>query len=1129
MSDALSLSAQLVFAFSVGKEAYMAVARRCLVAFILLSCHVGLSSPNALEEGFVRPPLTARPHTWFHMMNGNVTKEGLTRDFEAIAEVGLGGVQMFDAGCDIPAGPLQFDTPEWYDLMRHAVSEAKRLGLEICLPTCSGWSCAGGPWISSTNCMKGICLSETEVLSGPGWYRGEIPRPDGWQYRDVALVAYPVPPAEFVDVGTPTEKINGNEASWSVEHVHEFSGFIVRVKPSLFAAFADMKVEASENGTAYRDVFVRQDVVWGDEGSSYRKARFFPFDAPVRAKAFRLTMKNKSYGTIGDIGLFRPETSRKVADLEGKSAAVRQLTSAIIDRQSRTPGVTRGVVMRDTIPAGALQTVPTEKVVDLTSCLRPDGKLDWKIPPGRWRILRFGYCSRRNSVHPASKNGRGLEVDKLDGDALAFHLDSYLGKVCEEVGVTWCGRDRPGLAGALVDSYEAGSQNWTAGLERAFASRVGYDLTPYYPAFAGVVVGSVEETERFFEDFKRVVNDLFCENFADRLAKECHARGLALSLEPYGNAPVDCLRYGQSADMPMAELWSSALKRNLHPGNVKLAACIAHFWGRRVCAAESFTAGWPNAGRYRTTPYSIKAQGDVAYVNGLNRVVYHRFAHQPWTARDYLPGMTMGQWGMCYDRTQTWWLEQKEWIAYQSRCQWMLQEGRFVADVLYYQGEEVPNRAIFVSPCEGKPSRSYYPEGIDCDWCAREAVLSLTVDAGRLVSPGGMRYRLLVLPDTDTMSEEMLEKVGALLDAGAHVCAVRKPSRFPGLKGWPASEKRFLRRVDNVWAKGVLEMNAATALDRLGVDADVRFVSSSLTSAKPAYPHFGWIHRTGQGMDWYFVSRANDACETLTVSFRQSGKAAELWDAETGRICRASRVREVDGRTEVTFDLRPNGSMFVVFRGKSSALREERPVAVRKCVVNGPWRLSFPKGRGGPECVELEELVDWTKHQDPGVNYFSGTATYETRINVRNLVDGPLPPDARLVLDLGDVKHFASVEIGGVRFPSMWRPPFRVDVSDALRGHDEVDVKIHVTNLWPNRMIGDERQFEPDCKWSPAGKGRGIASIPEWVMRGEKSPTGRHTFCTWRHWTAEDELLPSGLMGPVVLRLERNDAGENPL
>lgn len=1071
-----------------------------------------------LEEGFENPPPTARPHTWYHMMNGNVTKAGVTRDFKAIAEVGLGGVQMFDAGCDIPAGTLRFNTPEWFDLIRHAVTEAKRLGLEVCISNCSGWSSAGGPWITATNCMKGFQFAETGLLRGPMRFTGCVPRPGGGRhYRDVAVLAYPVPTAELACATNIRTSVDGHSAVAEFDGEVECCGFSVQMKGGgVFAAVADMKVEASSDGVGHRTVFDRKNVTWGDEGSGYRTLVYFPFPESVRAKAFRLTVRQVSYGRIGDIAVFRPEGVRRVADLPGKQCVVRQLLSRRENVGKKDPPVF--YIRRDSIPADASHSIPAAQIVDLTDLLRDDGTVEWEVPQGAWRILRFGYAPMNRSVHPASDGGKGLEVDKLDGDALAFHFDQYIGKVCGMLGRALVGMHKPGFAGTILDSYEAGSQNWTAGFEKIFERRMGYSMLCYLPALAGHLVGSVEETERFFEDFRRVISDLFCENFTDALAARSHQYGIACSVEPYGNGSFDDLRYAQNVDIPMGEMWSGGHKRQLHPGNVKLAAYVAHVWGKRYCGAESFTAGWPYAGRFRTTPYSIKAQGDLAYVNGVNRIIYHRFAHQPWADSDYAPGMTMGQWGMCFDRTQTWWYDQKEWIAYQSRCQWMLQEGKFVADAIYFQGEDTPNRADSDPPCDGRPSRAAYPDGIDYDWCGREVVLALKVAPdGGLLSPGGVRYRLLVLPNVDTMSREVLAKIGDLLDAGAKVCAVRKPTRFPGLRGWPHGSAAFRRQVEDVWRKGVLEMNAADALAHIRVAPDVMPVLAA-NGRKIEYPQFGWIHRTDGKSDWYFVTRANDKVETLTVSFRQSGKAVELWDAETGRICRAARTQEKGGRTEVTFDVRPNGSMFVVFRPKSTASPETlwRPSA--EMFVSGKWKLLFPQGRGAPDCVELDGLVDWTQHPDPGVNYFSGTATYRKTFT--------RPPESRprkgkrVIIDLGDVRHFATVVVNGKAFPTMWRPPFRVDATKALGDARTVELVVKVTNLWPNRMIGDERMFKPDCEWSPAGRGRGIAAIPDWVKRGEKSPTGRYTFCTWRHWMADEELLPSGLLGPVKIVVE---------
>ena len=822
----------------------------------------------------------------------------------------------------------------------------------------------------------------------------------------------------------------------------------------------------------------------------------------MAAKHLRVCVENRSdYAKLKGTVSFVPERGRRLADVESKRFAIHQYNP------------------RETLAARSDQVVPRSSVVDLTRFLRPDGSLEWDVPAGRWRVLRVGWRPLATECRPASEGGRGLEVDKLDRSAVAHHFESYAGRVAERLGPALARAGRPGFSAVLTDSYEVGMQNWTAGFEKTFMLRKGYDPMPWYPVFAGRIVDSVEASERFLEDYRRVISDVFAECYADEMAEACHRHGLDYTSEPYGNFPADYLRYGEKADIPMAEFWSRAPRRHLHVGNVKLAAYLAHVWGRRYVAAEAFTAGWPYAGRFRTTPRLLKPQCDLAFASGVNRLCYHRFAHQPW-ADGPVPGMTMGKWGMNFDRTQTWWRDQKPWIDYQSRCQWMLQEGSFVADLLYYQGEDLPVRADTEPPCERVQStREGYPPGYDYDWCAKEALLRLRVERGWIVAPGGTRYSLLVLPDADTMSFEVLDKLEDLLRQGARICSVRRPTRFPGLVGWPARSGEFRMRVDDVWSKGILDMPAADALAEIGREPDVVPVVPRLE-----FPEFASIHRESAVGDWYFVSHACETSATLTVSFRQCRRAVELWDAETGKIARARRVEEDGVRTLVTFDLSPDGSVFVVFREGSDAPAETLRHVVGETPATGPWQVSFPNAfrpnsvaKGPPERLVFANLVDWTLRPEKDVRYFSGSATYETDIPL----PGGLAPGDRLVLDLGDVREFATVTAGGKTYPALWHPPYRVDVSDAVSdaaSGSVLHVSVKVTNLWVNRMIGDEREYPADCEWNEDG---GIARIPDWVGRGERSPTGRHAFCTWRHWKAEDSLSPSGLLGPVRLLVER--------
>ena len=1288
-------------------------AKKMPLAALAVLLAAGTAAALTLEEGFKTPPNSAKPHTWYHMMNGNVTKEGLTCDFEALAKAGVGGVQMFDAGCNIPPGPLDFNSPEWFDMFLHAAKEARRLGLEICIPNCSGWSSSGGPWNMPSNGMKFVTWREVKT-TGPAKFHAKLPRDmnDHGFYEDIAVLAFPTPSAESLTFPEVKTTVSGN--SFLLSSDKPFTAPAVTFQISyghVWAGDAMVSVETSADGMSFtRLEFFRIPIARSGVGN--HGERFHAFPAPVTARAIRLTFSKSPVAL--KLRAARPEARARLSNLPAKTFAVRQECAL------------------DTTPARADQVVAKDKVRDITAHLAPDGTLDWNVPAGDWTVMRIGYICNGRCNHPASDHGRGLEVDKLSASAMDYHFNQYVTRLCEHLG-SLAGAVESGFNNILVDSYEVASQNWTQGFDKTFEARMGYSLRPYLPVFAGRIVGSVDESERFLEDFRRVVADLFAENYAGRLAELCHKHGLLLSIEPYGNAPCDNLQYGQDVDIPMGEFWSSAMSGDhvMGAGNGRFAAYLAHVWGRRYAATESFTASPDHGGRWLTTPFTIKAQGDGAYCEGVNRIIYHRFTHQPWPGNKYLPGMTMGRWGMHLDRTQTWWEFSGPWFRYQARCQWMLQEGKFVADALFFCGEQAPNQGGNSDGAGASDMR--LPSGYNWDICATKAVEMLKVENGRVVAPGGVSYALLILPPQETMSEKMLSTVERLLDEGAKVCGLVKPVRAPGLRGYPTADGRVRALAEKVWAKGVLTCRPAEALAQLGVKPDFA------TEEKRPAPQ--WIHRRGDGADWYFVALNNVETRSFEVSFRQTGRTPEVWDAETGTARPADVWREVDGRTYVTLTFPPSGSAFVVFRSVasgehavnvavkatprpepvepeakhtltikkalygvfatpgrpdcsevSSYLKPGVRVAVKnealggdpasmqhkalevkyvldgqeKCdvvkehasytlpvgaklksawygvidpkwkpaedmvvditkkiaakvkdgkvsvkidnglaggdpmyltkkvgritytydgvtrtttvpenslfnmpaaapldappiwewrdgkilawqpmtadmtsasgpvtrykadppapvLVGGAWNVAFPEGWDAPASVTFPRLVSWTERPEDGIKFFSGTATYTKRVSAP-----PLQSGARLVLDLGNVKNFAEVTVNGKTFPVLWKPPFRVDITDALGGSHAyatggtLDLSIRVTNLWPNRLIGDDRLYADDCEWKgvmrKGVKEIGIKELPQWVKDGKRSPTGRHTFTTWKHWDKHDDLLPSGLIGPVLLR-----------
>jgi len=1046
---------------------------------------------DALTEGFANPPRTAKPQTWYHMMNGNVTKEGITRDFEELARAGIGGIQMFDAGCAIPSGPMKFNSPEWFDLLKHAMTEARRLDLEICMPNCSGWSSSGGPWNPASNAMKKVVFTETRVKGGET-FSGTLKEPKNpcGFYRDIAVLAVPVPPANLMPYSDQHLTGGPTNACVSCDGEVEAYGYSVKIgfRP-VWRAYAHLTVEVSHDGKTY-EPYEERTLSLTVSGRGTQDYRYVPFAKPMKLRGLRLTARfTSTYSSK------RP-VKAEVAGLRlERKLAVTSLDSKKLEF--------RGDLEPQTSEGTPEQVVAKEAVLDLTSQTK-DGALTWSAPASaaEWAVLRIGYATQPVHNHPASVGGEGFEVDKLSAAAMDYHFEQYIARLCRHLGPLAGGET--GLNNILVDSYEVGSQNWTQGFERIFRERRGYDLTPYLPVFAGYIVGNVDVTERFLWDFRRVVADLFAENYAGALAKKCHEYGLKLSLEPYGSGPFDNLQYGRYADIPMGEFWSMSK----HPGycgqagNAKYVSFVGHVWGKPYVATESFTANPVDSGAWLTTPELIKPIGDAAYADGVNRIIYHRYVHQPWADDRYVPGLTMGQWGMHFDRHNTWWPYAKEFLRYQARCQFLLQQGKHVADVLFWCGEDAPNQGGNTDG--GAVSPYTLPYGYDWDVCETEAFKLLRVEKGEVVAPGGTTYRLLVLPAERKMSPEVLAKVDELVSSGAKVVGPACPMRAPGLRGTPETRIGIAEKAVAVWRKGVLVTDAATTLKKMWIAPDVVF------KAGPAAPQ--WDHRRTADADIYFLCRNNEKRETLTCSFRVKGRRPELWDAVTGERSEPRAWQAVDGRTEVTLDFETCGSVFVVFRDKASDGLKK--ACVRKVVseqtVDGPWNVTFETSyEGAPAPRTFDKLVSWTESADPDLKFLSGRGTYVKTVDIVPPKDGE-----RIVLDLGEVKNFAEVTVNGKTFAPLWKLPYRVDITDALIPRPS-SLSIKVTNLWPNRLIGDDA-LPADIEWKPSeGVYQPIKEIPQWVKDGKKSPTGRHTFTTWRFWKADDPLLPSGLLGPV--------------
>ncbi|HVV70243.1 MAG TPA: glycosyl hydrolase [Verrucomicrobiae bacterium] len=546
--------------------------------------------------------------------------------------------------------------------------------------------------------------------------------------------------------------------------------------------------------------------------------------------------------------------------------------------------------------------IERSRQIDLTSTMA-DGRIAWDVPAGEWTLLRIGHTCTGVENAPAPKSGRGLECDKLSKAGIEANFAGMMGKLAADNGLSTAERagkdNHGGLVATHIDSWENGSQNWTAKMREEFQSRRGYDLWPFLPVLSGRVVESAEVSARFLWDFRRTISELVVENYAGRMRELAHEHGMRFTVEAYGS-PCDVIPYGGEGDEPMGEFWSPSGAMETCKG----MASAAHVYGKTIIGAEAFTAG--DKERWREYPGSLKALGDQAFCEGINRFVFHRYALQPWSA-DVRPGMMMGPWGQHYERTETWWDQSPAWHQYLARCQYLLRQGHFVADLCYLQDENPPHGV-------GQHRRA----GYDYDECGAEVVLNrMSVKDGLLVLPDGMHYRLLVLPDTSTMTPALLRKITDLVGAGATILGA-PPRKSPSLSNYPECDLEVKRVSAALWGdcdgdkhkefrygKGrvVRGLEPERVLRDLGVPPDF--------SSDVPLKH---IHRSTEGADIYFVANPNPIAVTTVGAFRVSGRVPELWWPKDGRTERAAVFDCTNGVTRVVLPLDPSGSLFVVFR-----------------------------------------------------------------------------------------------------------------------------------------------------------------------------------------------------------------------
>ena len=1036
---------------------------RTLITGTVLSLALSMAIPAAaqykqpslkeMEKTFINIPDTQKTAVYWYWMNDNISKEGVVKDLEAMKRAGINRAQIGNVATpEIPYGKVKVFSDEWWDVLHQALKTAGDLGIEIGLFNCPGWSQSGGPWIKPNMAMRYLASSSVSVTGGK---KLTVKLPDvAKDAEDVRVLAIP-----DLSIPSPFKAMSKNGSATQDFH----SDKAATLRSIVF--------------TCKGQTFLNSARLYAKTGGSYRLVRDITLDR-------RNSELNVGFVPFAPIVVAVPETS---------STDFRIVFNGDADKISSVTLSENPVI--DSYPEKTFQKMwqtphpfwydymwsPTAEcsdphlvmkagdVIDVTAMTK-DGVLTWNAPKGKWTILRTAMVPTGVTNAPAPPEATGLEVDKMSAKHVAEHFDAYLGEILRRIPAS----DRKTLKVVVEDSYETGGQNWTDEMIPVFKQRYGYDPVPYIPAFYGYVVDSQDKSNRFLWDVRRLVADMVSYEYVGGLKKVSNAHGMTTWLENYGHwgFPGEFLQYGGQSDEIAGEFWSAG---DLGDIENRIASSCGHIYGKRRVWAESFTCGGPDYYRF---PGEMKLRGDKFFAEGINSTLLHLYIQQP---NDSAPGIN-APFGNEFNRLNTWFSQLDLFTSYLKRCNYMLQQGTYTADVAYFIGEDAPKMTGIRTP--------EIPRGYSYDYINAEVLEKYAhMDGGKLALDGGMRYSVLVLPPEKTMRPELLRKIRDLVRDGLTVIGPA-PESSPSMQGYPACDDSVRAIARELWSgekffnrviahgKGHVYPGASISevMDDLGVSPD--FVADD--AATPVT----FLHRGLPDGDVYFVANQSEKPISFRGIFRIKGKVPELWDPQTAETRPLPQFTRLTSTTEVPLSLAPLESAFIVWRDSASsapASGVNYPEANLVADVSTPWTVSFEPGKGGPENkVTFDTLYDWTGSSDPKIKYFSGHAIYTNTFDVKKL------PQGEVYLDLGRVMSMAKVKVNGQYAGGVWTAPFRINVTNLIRKGKNT-IEVDVVNNWCNRLIGEKNM--------PASE--------------------RFTKESFTYLSKDFKLLTSGLLGPV--------------
>ncbi len=1048
---------------------------------LLLACmglHLTSSASNELNADTFKAPQERQLSCYWYWISDNVTEEGVVNDLKTMKEQGINRAFIGHQGVDnVPRGDVKFYSDRWWKIMHTALKTASELGIEIGLFNGPGWSHMGGPWVKPEQSMRYLASQRVDITSHGETVETEFLKPDNF-LSNVRVLAFP-------------RKFGENSVASGETNLSQ--NRVINLTADDEMTLRSVKVYNAGPFIANVTVRVKNGEQWQD------------------LKSFRIYRPNMTFHTGYDM---TSPVAEGIADVKGKEF---QVEFSNVEGNPTIPGVELSdepVISRylekilarmHETPAPqwteykwdiennytANEVVNENDIIDLTGFLTEDHKLKWQAPAGNWTIIRSYMAPTNILCDPTFEgSGRGPEVDRWNHESLKAHYDAYMGEVMRRIPP----EDRATWKVVVCDSYEMATQNFGDDFFEYFTNRYGYDPTPYLLTYAGIVVGSNERSDRFLWDLRRMIADRLAEDNIGEMERIAQQDGKHMWLEPYGHwgFPGEFLQYGSKASEVAGEFWTTGTLGDIEN---RAATSTAHIYGKDKVSSESFTYGGKE---FIFSPRDMKARGDYFFTEGINNTLLHLYVSQ--ASEDAIPGM-IPWFSTEFNRKNTWYNQMHLFSDYLKRCNYLLQQGTYVADVAYFIGDDTPVMTGITEPA--------MPQGRQFDYINADVLINNASvnDKHEITLPYGNRYKLLVLPPCKTYRPETLRAIKALVEQGAVVLtAGEKPATSPSLQNWPQCDAQVAQMADELWGFGndasfSRRVGTGYFLKGMGIDeaidahlllgqtnngADFSVVSDNVGKSGDII----FCHYAGEGQDVYFLSNQAKEAHDFTAEFRgMAGRQPELWDPITGDKRILPDFSQAGANCRIPLKLTAQGSTFIVFRSDAAAgvkKGSNYPEFKEIGTAGGTWNVAFRSNYGDNRDLVMEQLTDWTALSDPELKYFSGHGIYTTAVKVKKPAKGK-----RVVLDLGEVDNICEVKVNGVPVGGAWIAPYTIDITEAVRKGIN-NIEIDVANNFMNREIGD--LVYPD------NKKLNITRI--------------------QHKTT-DPLQPSGLKGPVRILQEK--------